>query len=243
MKKEVFENITIYQGNCFDILPELPKIDMFLTDPPYQFESSGGGFYGNWHGKGNEPRTYISELSSINCSEFDPEELLVAVKKNQSLFKGYFFCNKKLILPYLKFAEDQGYMYDVLTMYKTNPIPACNAHHLNDLEYIIMMREKGTTYQKQKKFADNSKMFTTRSKQDNLHPAQKPLELFERLITSLTIEDEVVCDPFLGSGTCALAAIQTKRKFVGIELEDKYFDMACRRIEKILNTSLTNFFS
>ena len=227
--KRTIGDVEIYCGDSFELMNEM-KYDLVCTDPPYNFESKGGGFYGDWHGNGHAARTYCDNLSKLDCVDFEPKQLLDAF--SMSLFQGYFFCNKKLVLPYLQFAEEKGYMYDILTMNKTNPIPACNSHHLHDLEYIIMIREKGTSFYKQPKFKDNSKYFITQVKQDNIHPAQKPVELMKRLICTLSKENDIIFDPFCGSGTTAIAAIQTKRKCITIEKDTQMFEIACKRIEK-----------
>ena len=67
-----------------------------------------------------------------------------------------------------------------------------------------------------------------------LHPTQKPLSLMETLIEFTTLENQVVLDPFLGSGTTAIAAIKTKRHFIGFEMDEKYFNIANTRIAKAL---------
>jgi site-specific DNA-methyltransferase (adenine-specific) len=64
------------------------------------------------------------------------------------------------------------------------------------------------------------------------HPSPKPIDYMLRLIERVTERDECVCDPFTGSGTTGVACIQLGRKFIGIEIEPKYFDIACRRIEE-----------
>ncbi len=67
---------------------------------------------------------------------------------------------------------------------------------------------------------------------ENEHPAIYPVGLPRHLILSFTDPAEIICDPFMGSGTTGVACKETSRKFIGIEIEPKYFDIACRRIEK-----------
>jgi site-specific DNA-methyltransferase (adenine-specific) len=62
------------------------------------------------------------------------------------------------------------------------------------------------------------------------HPTQKPVELFEYLIKTYTNSGELVLDNCMGSGTCAVASINTGRNFIGFELDKKYYDIACKRI-------------
>ena len=64
-----------------------------------------------------------------------------------------------------------------------------------------------------------------------IHPTQKPVELLAQLIAASTKEDDTVLDPFMGSGTTAIAAIREKRNFIGFELNKEYYDKACKRIK------------
>ena len=64
-----------------------------------------------------------------------------------------------------------------------------------------------------------------------MHPAQKPVELLERFIRVSSAENDIVLDPFMGSGSCCISAINTNRSFIGIELDKNYFDVAKERIE------------
>ena len=63
------------------------------------------------------------------------------------------------------------------------------------------------------------------------HPVAKPFEWMNRLVSLATTNDQTVCDPFMGSGTTGVACATLRRKFIGIEIEPTYFDIACKRIE------------
>jgi DNA modification methylase len=67
------------------------------------------------------------------------------------------------------------------------------------------------------------------------HPTQKPLSLISELVSLFSFPGDIVCDPFMGSGTAGVAAIKLGRKFTGIEIDQKYFDISCRRINESLN--------
>jgi DNA modification methylase len=66
---------------------------------------------------------------------------------------------------------------------------------------------------------------------DNEHPCPKPLSFIKKLVDKASLAGETILDPFMGSGTTGVAAMQLGRKFIGIEIEPKYFDIACERIE------------
>ena len=124
-------------------------------------------------------------------------------------------------------------------MAKSNPIPAFNNHHLNDLEYIVMMREKGSFFSHHKNIDDFRKFFMTNCSK-GVHPAQKPVELLERFIRVSSAENDIVLDPFMGSGSCCISAINTNRSFIGIELDKNYFDIAEKRIRNLLGSNTKN---
>ena len=220
------KDIAIFLGDCRDILPQLAPVDLVLTDPPYNFEACGGRFYGvKWHGLNSEPREYLNDLDALGCSTFDPADLLKAV----AFETAYFCCNKTLIAPYLNHATANGLLYDLLVMHKTNPIPAKNNHFLHDLEYIVTMRRKGSYF-----FCDDydlmSKLFTTTVGNGNRHPAEKPIELFKKFIIVSCPATGTILDPFMGSGTTLRAAKDLGRKCIGIEIEEKYCEIAAKRL-------------
>ena len=215
-------------GDCLEIMKDIPdnSIDLIVTDPPYKFENQGGGFYAK---NRSTKRVYLDSLKKNNCCEFNPSIFLNTIKPKMKKFYGYFFCNKTLVYDYIKFARDNKFQFDILVMAKSNPIPAYNNHHLSDLEYII--REKGTCFSKHKNIDDYRKFYLTSCKK-GLHPAQKPIELLERFIRVSSSIDDIVLDPFMGSGSTGVACKNLNRKFIGIELDEKYFNIAKERIEK-----------
>ena len=75
----------------------------------------------------------------------------------------------------------------------------------------------------------------------DMHPTEKPVELLEWLIKSYTNENETILDNCMGSGSCGIACINTNRNFIGIELNDRYYKMACERINKDQNQQKTIF--
>lgn len=66
----------------------------------------------------------------------------------------------------------------------------------------------------------------------NGHPCPKPVRFMQRLVGRCSLPAETICDPFMGSGTTGVACAKLGRKFIGIELDPRYFDIACKRIEK-----------
>lgn len=216
----------LIQGDCYELLKEVPDnfIDLIITDPPYKFTPQGGGIINK--------RNYTNKLNAINCCDFEPEFFLDAIKPKMKKFYGYFFCNKALVPNYINWAIKNKYNYDILVLAKSNPIPAYNAHHLSDLEYVILIRESGTYFGKDGKLDDYRKFYMTKTGGKSYHPAQKPEELIKRFITISSKKEDLIIDPFMGSGTTGVVAERLERKFIGIEMDEKYFNVAKQRISE-----------
>lgn len=91
-----------------------------------------------------------------------------------------------------------------------------------------------TTFNKPiKKIVFKQQGFITDSKDKRYHPTQKPSELIQLLIETYSDENDIILDPFLGSGTTAIAATKTNRHYIGFELDSTYFDIACKRLDEI----------
>jgi DNA modification methylase len=218
----------IHNMDCFEGIGKLDdkSIDLIVTDPPYKFENKGGGFYAD---NNSTKRVYLDSLRNINCTEFEPIPFLNLVKPKMKKFYGYFFCNKFLVEEYIKFARDNKYNFDILVMGKTNPIPSYNNHHLSDLEYIIMIREKGTYFSKHKELDDFRKFYMTSCKK-GIHPSEKPIELIERYIRVSSKENDLILDPFMGSGTTGVACKKNNRNFIGFEIDEYFSNLSNERV-------------
>ena len=221
----------IYNEDCLEGMKRIPdnSIDLVVTDPPYRFENKGGGFYAK---NNSTKRKYLDSLRQNNCTEFNPEPMLKILKNKLKKFYGYFFCNKSLINDYLNYAIKNNYKYDLLVMAKSNPIPAYSNHHLSDLEYIVMIREEGTYFSNHKNIDDYRKWYKTSCKKRK-HPSQKDIEIIEQYIKVSSQRGDIILDPFIGSGTTAVACLKNNRRFIGFELEEKYYNIALKRIGKL----------
>jgi DNA modification methylase len=144
----------------------------------------------------------------------------------------YVWCSKAQVSKILNYFEDKGCFIDILTWHKTNPIPTCNGTYLNDTEYLIFAREKGVkvygTYKT--KFKYYVTPLNQKEKKLYKHPTIKPVFIIENLIVNSCLEGETVLDCFMGSGTTGVACKHTNRKFIGIEINDEYFEIAKGRI-------------
>lgn len=230
--------IDLRLGDCLEIMKDIPdkSIDLVVIDPPYDFMSkhySFGKTYAGAGAFGTLSRTYHKELDDSNIITGINEDVLKELIRVQKKVNIYIWCSKEQILKYMNFFKD--YNIDLLTWHKTNPVPTCSNKYLSDTEYILFFREKGVkiygTYATKKKY-----YVTPTNKEDKKlykHPTIKPLEIIENLIINSSQENDTILDCFMGSGTTGVACKNLNRNFIGIELDEKYFNIAKERIEKI----------
>ena len=245
-------DILLYNGDCYEVMKTVAdnSVDLIIMDPPYEFISTtGGGAFGNKNGKAGLGNDYhadysnvyqkkseigkkknLAELSHI-CRGFDLNILDECCRVLKAI-NIYVWCSKAQVSKILSYFEDKGCFIDILTWHKSNPIPTCNGTYLNDTEYLIFAREKGVkvygTYKT--KFKYYVTPLNQKDKKLYKHPTIKPLFIIENLIINSSQEGDTVLDCFMGSGTTGLASKNLSRKFIGIEINKEYFNVAKERI-------------
>lgn len=220
---------TLHLGDCMDIMKTIEdkSIDLVITDPPYKIETSGGGLYTQ------ADKQYVKELNSMKdgFSKDVLDELCRIMKK----INIYFFCSQKQIIPLLDyFVKKKKCNWNLLTWHKTNPVPACGNKYLTDTEFILFFREKGV-----KVYGNYNTKFTyyitplnQKDKKKYGHPTIKPQEILLNLVTNSSQEGDTVCDPFMGSGSTGVACKSLNRDFIGIEVDNNWYQIAQNRINE-----------
>lgn len=227
----------IYNMDCLKGMREMPDncVDLVVTDPPYVIETSGAGIYKQ------ADKQYVKELNDMKDG-FSTEVLdeLCRIMKKINI---YFFCSQKQIIPLLDyFAKGKKCNWNLLTWHKTNPVPACGNKYLTDTEFILFFREKGVkiygTFNT--KFTYYVTPLNQIDKKRYGHPTIKPINIVNNLIVNSSLENGIVFDPFLGSGTTAVAAIECGRNFIGYELNPDYYEICNKRIEETMEGDIVN---
>lgn len=221
-------NYKLYQGDCLEVMKNIEdgSVDLVVTDPPYEISTTGAGMYKQ------ADKQYVKELNGMKngFSEEVLDELCRVMKK----INIYFFCSQKQIIPLLDyFVKKKKCNWNILSWHKTNPIPACGNKYLTDTEFVLFFREKGVKVYDS--FDTKRTWYATPLNQSDKkkygHPTVKPLSILENLVINSSQEDEIVLDCFMGSGSTGVAALNTNRDFIGIELDEGYFKIAKERIE------------
>jgi len=216
-RKEVIGNATMYLGDCLEILPHLPKVDAVITDPPY-----GVGF--KYESHDDRPEGYIEWLWPIIenaekiCSDASPVFVWQSATNLRKLAE-WFPRNWRLFVAAKNFVQMRPtamqWSFDPVVCWWTGTGKPWSA---------------GTS-SKDFAIANTAPVVATPSNIEKGHPCPRPLDLL-RLVVGQWVRPETIClDPFAGSGTAGVACSQLGRRFIGIEIEPKYYEIACERIE------------
>jgi len=194
---------TLYLGDCMDILPTLPKVDAVITDPPYGI--SRAGQQETFTKNSKHKRKHFDDLGWDNGRPSkEVFDLLLSIGNKSLFWGGNYFAD---MLP-----PTMGWLY------------------WDKGQKGLSMSDGELAWTSEQK-ALRSIVVNRSSLVGSEHPTQKPIQVMTWSINQLG-NPEIILDPFMGSGTTGVAAIQMGRKFIGIEREPKYFDIACKRIEQ-----------
>ena len=219
----------IYNMDCMEGLKLLNdnSVDLVIIDPPYLLNL-------NKVKKPTNMNNYANELLNLK-NGFDLKVLDILIQKMKKI-NIYIYCCKRKVKDLLNYFSDKNCNHEILTWHKLNPSPLINNNYLPDTEYILFFREKGVkiygNYHTKRKYYLS--LTNKVDKQKYKHPTIKPLELIERHIINSSKEGDLVLDCFCGSGTTLVGAINQNRRYIGFEIDKKYYEIAKKRIEEVL---------
>jgi len=198
----------LIHGDCLEKMRDIPdgSIDLVLTDPPYGKKADKGT---NGFGS-SKNRRYTSEWDSVVPSKEVFDEIL-RVGKHVIIFGGNYFAH---LLPPSKCWLVWDKKGDIKFQ---NPFADCELIYTNFTKPV-------------KKYTFKQQGFITDSKDKRYHPTQKPSELIQKLIEDFSDDGSTILDPFMGSGTTGVACKNLNRNFIGIELDEQYYNIAKERI-------------
>jgi len=205
MSKVIIGNATLYLGDCMDILPTLGKVDAVITDPPYGINENSKKVASR--GKLAAPKDY----GDFDWDKAPPPDALIELIRTKGQYQAFFGGNYFQLPP-----TSCWLVWDKLN--GDNDFADCELCWTNWPKAVRRLQWRWNGMIRQ-------------GNEERYHPTQKPLEVMKWVI-ELCPKAETILDPFMGSGTTGVAAIQLGRKFIGIEREPKYFDIACQRIEQ-----------
>jgi len=220
MTKFEIGNATLYHGDCLEILPTLPKVDSAITDPPYEIEAHT---LQRRVRRGNEPLSF--EPLSFELRR-DSGRLIAAMTKRWAIV----FCQCEASQLWRRDLEPMVYRRTGIWV-KPDAMPQYSGDRPGmGYESIVFSHAPGRS-----KWNGGGRVgvFTHNKNSGGIHDhqTQKPVPLMVELTALFTDHGETILDPFMGSGTTGVACMNLGRKFIGIEIEKKYFDIACERID------------
>lgn len=231
------EGVTLYLGDCLEMLRVVAttnaNIDHFITDPPYEqlmhdlheavkLRRTDGG---------NERKA----LGFRGINEIRQPFIELVRRHNHGWLLA--FCNVEGVWHWREALIENGLKFKTTCIWhKPDATPKLNGQGPALAYECITTTWCGNGHArwngggKRGVFSHH----TNNAERTGLHPTEKPVSLMRELIALFSNKDETICDPFMGSGTTGIAAVKLGRKFIGIEIEPRYFDIACKRISEAL---------
>lgn len=216
----------LIHGDCLEVMRDMEdsSIDLVLTDIPYGVVTDLGA----------DRAKYKGQLRKVDKSYADivTFDLNVFIAEVDRLCRGsiYIFCaieDISFIYDYYKNKRKKDYMARLCIWHKSNPSPVNGQHMwLHGSEYIVFAKRRKAVFNENCK----SNVFKYPSGSSKIHPTQKPLALFEYLVRASSREGDLVLVPCAGSGTTAVACLNSNRRYICIEKDDKSFNTMKGRV-------------
>jgi site-specific DNA-methyltransferase (adenine-specific)/modification methylase len=207
MKVEI-GNATVYLGDCMEILQTLEKVDAVITDPPYGINENSKKVASR--GNMAAPKDY----GDFDWDKAPPTDQLIELIRTKGKYQAFFGGNYFTLPP-----TSCWLVWDKLN--GDNDFADCELAWTNWPKAVRRLQWRWNGMIRQ-------------GNEERFHPTQKPLEVMKWVIDLCPKSDSII-DPFMGSGTTGVAAIQMGKKFIGIEREPKYFEIACKRLEQAVS--------
>lgn len=227
--------IDLRHGDCLELMKGIPdgSVDAIITDPPYKVITGGK----------NKTNATYGILASQDNFGFKPLDIESYIDKLYNLLKEnthiYLFTNVINLENYMTQIRKAGFnIHNVLIWDKQRNSP--NRWYMKGVEYIIFAR-KGKAKSINDKSSKDILKYSNRG-ESKWHPNSKPVALIEKLVSNSTNENDLVLDFAMGSGSTGVACKNLNRNFIGIEKDDKYFEIAKKRIADAIKDSETKLF-
>lgn len=230
------EKYTLYNDDCITVLDNMIQngdtVDMIFTDPPYRVTSRGNaGNSGGMLQKKINKAGQVFEHNDIEIEVYLPKFYKVLKETGHC----YIMTNHKNLTHFLKVIDEwkdpdtnEGFHFiKSLIWDKGNKI--MGQFYMNQFEYILFLRKGAGKKINNCGTSDLISVPNKKTKDEtgkNIHDTEKPVDLCKTLIENSSNPNEIVFDPFMGVGSCGIAAEQLGRKFIGIELDSNYYEIA-----------------
>lgn len=233
---------TIYNLHCLDgiqqMLEQNIQADLIVADPPYLIKSTRAG--GNSE-LARRIQPMNDELENSGLTEGIDEVYLKAMWDVMKVPNIYLWCNGAQIPQYIDFfVTKRKCKMDIIVWHKTNAMPLFCNKYLSDKEYCLYFRRGGycnpQSYDKAKTVYELP--INIKDKRLYNHPTVKPLDMIRNLVENSSKSDDLILDPFMGSGTTAVACKELGRRFIGFEINKDYWEASQRRLASVISEAV-----
>lgn len=241
----IIGDCTLYLGNCREILPILSGIDAIVTSPPYNQMSGltrppsglwalsgfGRAFVDKWQSDG-----YPDNLPEDDYQDNQTDIFGIArtvCNPTASLFYNHQIrWRDGIIIHPVRWFLPSGWRLRQEIIWDRCGGMMFNARMFCRFDERILWFTASEQWKWNQSSVGDGTVWRIAREQNKSHPVAFPIEIPIRCIRAATDPDDLVLDPFMGSGTTGVACVNLGRKFIGIEIDPKYFEIACRRIEE-----------
>lgn len=210
---------TLYHGDCYQILPTLGWLPVLCMDPPYKFRTAGGGAF-------REQRGHTDQIAAEGLDQGFDYSIINPLLCGSVVV----FCHNDQLPKLTTYLDGSFDRFAVCAWHKLNPMPMANKHYMPDTEFYVHAWNRGHhpvgTLAEKGRFVMSQ---VGRSKEFG-HPTVKPDKVMDKIIAN--VSGDLVCDPFMGTGSTGVAVLKAGRRFIGIEKNKVHFETACRRIRE-----------
>lgn len=240
--------IQLWHGDCLELMKDIPdgSVDMVLADPPYGITACKWDSIISLEPMWEHLKRVIKPNGAIVMTASQPFTTML-IASNMKMFRYCWYWNKVLPRGHLNAKKmPLRVIEDIPVFYLKPPTynPQKTKGHKRKVARTKYVKEGGeqvyggevrdTLYDSDERYPNGLITISSANQQNRVHPTQKPVALMEYLIKTYTNPGELVLDFAMGSGTTGVACVNTGRRFIGIELNKKYYEIACKRINEAL---------
>ena len=257
---EYMSEITLYKGDCLEEMKKIPdgSIDMILCDLPYETTNCSWDSIIPFEPLWEHYKRIIKVNGAIVLTASQPFTTKL-ISSNYEMFKYCWVWDKKRVGGFVSAKLRPLKLYEDICVFSFGKTANCNDNNMcyypqglkrinkisnssSDNSDTGYARPSTTGKYVQEYTNYPNQLLTFPLDRSSVHPTQKPVALMEYLIRTYTNEGEIVLDNTMGSGTTGVACVNTNRNFIGIEQDDKYFEIASNRIQESLKEKSLNVF-
>lgn len=232
IRKEIIGDCTLYLGDCLDVIPTLGVVDHVVADPAYE---------ATLHKAKNSSKKTMrtdggSESKALNFASIDDirDSFIEAISKTSARWV-LLFCTVEGTTMWANAINPSSIKYKRACIWvKPDATPQMNGQGPAQGAECFVSAWAGTGYAKWNAGGKRGVYthYINPSDRDGRHPTEKPWRLINEMLKDFTNPGDIILDPFMGSGTTGVSCVKTGRKFIGIEIDETSFEIACERIQK-----------